>query len=275
MRICRPLLLSLLSLAALAAGPAAASDAVAQRSASRGTAAQDSYGSAKEALRSGLRNYNEGDKAAAVKALEYAADQGHALASWKLGRMYAQGDGVPRDDLKAFEYYSRIADDNADEAPDSPRASVVAGAFVALGTYLLDGISNSSVSSNPEKAAELYLYAASYFGDPNAQYSLAQLYLKGRGVDRDERQAARWFNLAAEKGHAGAQALLGTMLLNGQGVPRERARGLMWLMLAKEAADPKREAWIWSMHAEALEAATETDRRTATAFLERFQTKRR
>jgi TPR repeat protein len=256
MRICRPLLLSLLSLAALAAGPAAASDAVAQRSASRGTAAQDSYGSAKEALRSGLRNYNEGDKAAAVKALEYAADQGHALASWKLGRMYAQGDGVPRDDLKAFEYYSRIADDNADEAPDSPRASVVAGAFVALGTYLLDGISNSSVSSNPEKAAELYLYAASYFGDPNAQYSLAQLYLKGRGVDRDERQAARWFNLAAEKGHAGAQALLGTMLLNGQGVP-------------------KREAWIWSMHAEALEAATETDRRTATAFLERFQTKRR
>jgi TPR repeat protein len=156
MRICRPLLLSLLSLAALAAGPAAASDAVAQRSASRGTAAQDSYGSAKEALRSGLRNYNEGDKAAAVKALEYAADQGHALACWKLGRMYAQGDGVPRDDLKAFEYYSRIADDNADEAPDSPRASVVAGAFVALGTYLLDGINNSSVSSNPEKAAELY-----------------------------------------------------------------------------------------------------------------------
>jgi TPR repeat protein len=275
MRICRPLLLSLLSLAALAAGPASASDAVAQRSASRGGGGPDSYGSAKEALRSGLRNYNDGDKAAAVRALEYAADQGHALASWKLGRMYAQGDGVARDDLKAFEYFSRIADENADEAPDSPRASVVAGAFVALGTYLLDGINNSTVSANPEKAAELYLYAGSYFGDPNAQYSLAQLYLKGRGVDRDERQAARWFNLAAEKGHAGAQALLGTMLLNGQGVPRERARGLMWLMLAKEAADPKREAWIWSMHAEALEAATETDRRTATAFLERFQTKRR
>jgi hypothetical protein len=275
MRICRPLLLSLVGLAALAAGPALASDTVAQRSASRSTGGTDSYGSAKEALRSGLRNYNEGDKAAAVKALEFAADQGHALASWKLGRMYAQGDGVPRDDLKAFEYFSRIADENADEAPDSPRASVVAGAFVALGTYLLDGIGDSSVSKNPEKAAELYLYAASYFGDSNAQYSLAQLYLKGRGVDRDERQAARWFNLAAEKGHAGAQALLGTMLLNGQGVPRERARGLMWLMLAKEAADPKRDAWIWSMHAEALETATETDRRTATAFLERFQTKRR
>jgi TPR repeat protein len=222
-----------------------------------------------------LRNYNAGDKVAAVRALEYAADQGYALASWKLGRMYAEGDGVPRDDAKAFEYFSRIADENADEAPDSPRASVVASAFVALGTYFLEGIKNSSVSVNPEKAAELYLYAASYFGDSNAQYSLAQLYLNGSGVDRDERQAARWFNLAAEKGHAGAQALLGRMLLNGQGVPRERARGLMWLMLAKEAADPKRDAWIWTLHSEALEAASETDRKTATAFAERFQTKRR
>nr|WP_246736129.1 tetratricopeptide repeat protein [Enterovirga sp. DB1703] len=241
----------------------------------RAAAPQDGYASAKDALRSGVRNYNAGDKIAAVKALEYAADQGYALASWKLGRMYAEGDGVPRDDLKAFEYFSRIADENADEAPDSPRAGVVASAFVALGTYFLEGIKNSSVVVNPEKAAELYFYAASYFGDPNAQYSLAQLYLNGSGVDRDERQAARWFNLAAEKGHAGAQALLGRMLVNGQGVPRERARGLMWLMLAKEAADPKRDAWIWAMHAEALESASETDRRTATAFLERHQAKRR
>ena len=272
----RPLALAGLVFGLLPAASVAASEVAAPSAAIHASApAADDYGSPKDALRSGLRNYNAGDKVGAVKALEYAADQGYALASWKLGRMYAAGDGVPRDDLKAFEYYSRIADDNADEAPDSPRAGVVASAFVALGSYFLEGIKNSSVGVNPEKAAELYLYAASYFGDSNAQYSLAQLYLRGSGVDRDERQAARWFNLAAEKGHSGAQAFLGRMLANGQGVPRERARGLMWLMLAKEAADPKRDAWIWTMHAEALEAASETDRRTATAFAERFQTKRR
>jgi TPR repeat protein len=235
----------------------------------------DAYASARDALRLGVRDYNAGDKLGAVKALEYAATQGHALALWKLGRMYAAGDGVPQDDLRAFEYFSRIADDNADEVPNSPRAGVIASAFVSLGSYFLDGIKNSYVGPNPERALELFQYAASYFGDPNAQYNLARLYLDGTGVDRDARQAARWFNLAAEKGHHAAQALLGQLLIAGEGVPRQRARGLMWLTLAKEAPDAKQEPWINSLYAEALQTATESDRRTATAFLEEFQAKRR
>src|SRR4051794_22768904 len=98
------------------------------------------YGSAREALRDGMRDYNAGDKAGAAQALEYAATQGHTLALWKLGRMYADGDGVRHDDLKAFEYFSKLADENADESPDSPNASVVASAFVSLGSYFLTGI---------------------------------------------------------------------------------------------------------------------------------------
>ena len=235
----------------------------------------DAFTSVKEALRTGVRDYNAGDKVGAVKALEYAATQGHALALWKLGRMYADGDGVPRNDLKAFEYFSRIADDNADETPDSPRAGVIASAFVLIGGYFLDGIKGSYVVQNPERAAEMFSYAASYFGDPNAQYNLARLYLDGNGVDRDQRQAARWLNLAAEKGHSQAQALLGQLLVNGQGVPRQRARGLMWLGLAKQTADPKRDAWISALHAEAFDAASESDRRTALSFMEQFRARRR
>src|SRR5271154_5487084 len=34
----------------------------------------------------------------ALTALEYAADQGQLAAQWKVGRMYAVGDGVPQDD---------------------------------------------------------------------------------------------------------------------------------------------------------------------------------
>ncbi len=236
--------------------------------------ASEDYGSGKEALRIGVRSYNAGDKGGAARALEYAADQGYPLAAWKLGRMYAEGDGVEKDPLKAFAFYTRIADENADEAPDSPKASVVSSAFVALGSYFLDGIKNS-VSPNPERAAEMFSYAASYFGDSDAQFHLAKLYLSGSGVDRDERQAARWFNLSAEKGNLGAQALLGRMLVEGQGVPRERARGLMWLTLAKQGADPKRDAWIFAMHADAFDASNETDRRSAVASAERFQSRRR
>ena len=274
MPICKPITATALLLAWLGASPGQALEVVTHSTHGAAAAAADSYESAKDALRSGVKNYNAGDKVAAVRALEFAADQGHALATWKLGRMYADGDGVPRNDLKAFGYFSRIADENSDEAPDSPRAGVVANSFVALGSYLLSGIKNG-LASNPERAAEMFLYAASYFGDPAGQYQLARLYLDGKGIERDERQAARWFNLAAEKGHAPAQALLGRMLVTGQGIPQERARGLMWLTLAKQASDPKRDAWIYALHEDAFDAASETDRRTALANLERFQTKRR
>ena len=247
----------------LAAAPAAAA------------AAGVKFGSAADAVRSGVRNYNAGDKLGAARALEYAATQGHALALWKLGRMYANGDGVPHDDLKAFEYFSKIADDNADESPDSPNAPVVASAFVALGTYFLDGIKNSYVKADAGRAREMYHYAASYFGDSSAQYNLARLYLDGNGVDQDVRQAARWFNLAAEKGHHPSQALLGHLLVTGQGVPRQRARGLMWLTLAREGIDPANERWIAELYDTAFAAAADGERQAALGYLEQHMRKRR
>jgi len=223
------------------------------------------YRTAREALRSGVRDYNAGDKEGAARALEYAAGQGHALALWKLGRMYAEGDGVPHDDLKAFEFFSRIADDPTDEGPDAQNSGVMASAFTALGAYFLDGIKGTYVRPNPERAYDMFNYAASYFGDPNAQYNLARLYLEGTGVEADPRQAARWFNLAAEKGHAPAQALLGELLINGQGVPKQRARGLMWLSLAREAAQGRKDDWIVALYDKAWSAASEDDRQAAQA----------
>ncbi|HEV7439265.1 MAG TPA: sel1 repeat family protein, partial [Methylobacterium sp.] len=124
---------------------------------------EKSFRSAKDALRTGMREYNAGDKEGAARALEYAAGQGHALALWKLGRMYAEGDGVPHDDLKAFEFFSRIADDSNDDGPEAPNSGVVASAFTALGAYFLDGIKGTYVRPNPERAYEMFNYAASYF----------------------------------------------------------------------------------------------------------------
>src|SRR5579864_9355205 len=71
-------------------------------------------------------------KSSALTALQYAAEQGQPVAQWKLGRMYADGDGVPRDDLRAFNYFSQIANSHPDEVPSTPQARFVANAFVAL-----------------------------------------------------------------------------------------------------------------------------------------------
>src|SRR5690349_3835159 len=75
-----------------------------------------------EAFRSGAHWLKAGDTVKAVTSLEYAAEKGHALAQWKLGRMYAEGDGVAQNDLKALEYFRSIANSHAEDNPDTPQA---------------------------------------------------------------------------------------------------------------------------------------------------------
>ena len=205
-----------------------------------------------------------------LTSLQYAAEGGHPVAQWKLGRMYADGDGVVQDDLRAFEYFRRIADTHAEDSPSAPQAAIVANALVALGRYYLSGIPNSSIKADPERAREMFSHAASYFGNADAQYDLARLYLKNAGTSRDDfRYGARWLGLAAQKGQHQAQALLGQMLFNGDRLPQQRARGLMWLTLARDSA-PADETWIRDSYNKAIAKASEDDRAMALQMLEHW-----
>ena len=205
-----------------------------------------------------------------LSSLKYAAEGGHPIAQWKLGRMYADGVGVNQDELLAFDYFSRIANAHAEDSPSAPQAAIVANAFVALGRYYLSGIPNTKIKSDPERAREMFSYAASYFGNADAQYDLARLYLKSAGSSRDDfRYGARWLGLAAQKGQHQAQALLGQMLFNGEQLPRQAARGLMWLTLARDSAAPD-ETWIKESYNKAIARASEDDRAMALQMLEHW-----
>lgn len=228
-----------------------------------------------EAFRSGASLLKSGETAKGVHSLEYAAEKGHAIAQWKLGRMYAEGDGVTQNDLKAFQYFSRIADSHADDNPNTPQSRFVANAFVALGHYYLDGIPKTAVKADPDRAREMFNYAASYFRDPDAQYYLARLYLDGTGVPPDPRQAARWFGLSAQKGQCQAQAMLGAMLFSGEHVPRQAARGLMWLTLAKDNARTTDQVWVAKLYDSAYQQSTEDERALALKLLKRWLETRR
>jgi hypothetical protein len=208
----------------------------------------------------------------AALTMEYANE---AVAQWKLGRMYADGNGVAQDDLRAFDYFSNIANAHAEDSPSAPQAAVVANAFVALGRYYLNGIPNSKIKSDPERAREMFSYAASYFGNADAQYDLARLYLHGGGTSRDDfRYGARWLGLAAPKGQHQAQAMLGQMLFNGDQLPRQAARGLMWLTLASANATPD-ETWIKESYTKAFAKASDDDRAMALQMLEHWVQGRR
>jgi TPR repeat protein len=193
----------------------------------------------------------------------------NAVAQWKLGHMYAAGDGVKKDDLRAFEIFRSIAEAYAHELPGTPHARFVANAYVALGSYYLEGIPGTTIKPNPKRAREIYAYGASYFGDPDTQYRLGRMYLDGNGGLKDPKQAARWLSLSAGKGQYEAQALLGELLLNGEHLPRQTARGLMYLILARDGAPPG-ESWIGDRYALALKQATAEERAAALVYLERW-----
>jgi uncharacterized protein len=183
----------------------------------------------------------------------------------RIGRMYADGDGVPRDDLRAFNYFSQIANSHPDEAPGTPQARFVANAFVALGHYYLTGIPNSKIAADRARARDMFGYAATYFGDADAQYELGELYLNA--PPSDPHQAARWLQLAATKGHCRAEVALGDLLFQGQVVPRQPARGLMWLTLGRDCAGAD-ETWVKPVYDSTFKRASDDERAMALVLVE-------
>ena len=226
-----------------------------------------------QAFRQGMDGYRSGNMKSSIEAFEYAAANGNPLARWKLGKMYADGDGVPHDDTKAFKYFSQIVQNYDEDDSDRRDLSVVSNAFVAVGVYSLTGIANSDVKADAERAFVMFQYAALNFGNADAQYNLARLYLDGSdGIGKDTRQAVRWLALAADKNHLPAQALLGHLLFTGiDGMSQQRAKGLMWLTLSKEGAlltKDGRDQWIVDLYEKDLQAASDSDRDVAQLYLD-------
>lgn len=236
----------------------------------RTPASPASQSSLLQAFQSGTQLLKSGDTDKGLTALRYAADQGLTMAQWKLARMYAEGEGVKRDPMQAFEYFSRIANEQAEVSPWTRDARFVANAYVSLGHYYLNGIPNTPVQRDTGRAYNLISYAASYFGDADAQYLLARLFLEGTGAPKDARQGARWLGLAANKGQHQAQALLGRMLFHGEGVHEQRAQGLMWLTLGRDAAAGTQDGWIVQSYEDAYARASEKDRASADAMVKHW-----
>lgn len=212
-------------------------------------------------FRLGFSAYKSGHKDQAVEAYRYAADKGQLGARWKLARMYAEGDGVARNDYEAYKFYQEIAAQEVESG--SPEESYVSDALLALGRYTYAGIPGSPVEANPAVAQDYYMRAAAAYRNPKAQFEVGKMLMTGEGgLKTNLRQAGRWFQLAAEKGHSGAQATLGHLLFQSGKV----VRGLAMMTAALERAPGPDKPWIRGMQEEAFALAGEADRRTAIAL---------
>ena len=112
-----------------------------------------------------------------------------AWAMNNLGKLYENGEGVPKDMAKAIELYRKAADLGNTEA------------MVSLGFAIYHG---NGIPKDYAKAAELWQKAAD-MGHTGAMNNLANCYLKGLGVPTDYTKEIEWRKKAAAKGHKASQ----------------------------------------------------------------------
>ena len=103
-----------------------------------------------------------------------------------------------------------------------------ARALYDLGVWHFNG---DGVEKDLREAVKWFRKAAEQ-GLKDAQYNLGVCYKKGEGVEKDFREAVKWFRKAAEQSDALAQFNLGMCYYFGEGVIQNNVKAYAWLALA-------------------------------------------
>ena len=204
----------------------------------------------------GVVAFEEGNYELAYRKLKPNADQGVAMAQNILGRMYLQGQGVPKKPDNALALFRKSANQGLANAQSN------LGVMYAAGQGVTQDYKQSIYWFN--KAAEQ--------GFTIAMSNLADMYENGLGVEPNQIKADEWrakskglapakaneqikvetvgdaeyqeglqdyygFNFksaaplflqAAKKGHPEAQLMLSTMYQHGQGVAQDEEQAQYW-----------------------------------------------
>jgi hypothetical protein len=155
-----------------------------------------------------------------VQTLRKLGDGGNAYVMYRLGRMYATGGGVARDEIEAVRWYRKGSDAGN------------LNAMAALGIALLDG---RGTGKDAQEGVRLLKIAADK-GNTDALYRMGVLNVHGLDgvVPKNALEAVQLFTKAAEAGHTPAMVDLGLMFNNGQGVQTDFEKAGQWY---KKAAD--------------------------------------
>src|SRR5205085_85532 len=207
------------------------------------------YASPQAAFEQGLGAYKSGYYEIAIPALEEAASKGAELnkffAEFYLARIYSDNSSAVTDHAKAYLLFQKLADDNADADPDDgQRAPFVAKALTALAGYLRRGVREIGVEPDPGRAVDYLHHAATFFGDKDAQFELAKVYLGGVGTPEDVKRGMHYLSVLTEEGYPGAQAFLADLLWRGRYVKKDERRALALIRMAVESAPEHERIWI-------------------------------
>lgn len=85
-------------------------------------------------------------------------------------------------------------------------------------------------------------------GQPEAQYNLGILYLRGLGVQKDAQEAFRLFHAAADRGLVDAQFQVGLMREKGTGVQQNYGEAQHWYALSAARGDSEAETALAGLY---------------------------
>jgi TPR repeat protein len=140
--------------------------------------------------------FESGDFNSAFALTQTLAEQGDALAQFRVGWFYAEGIGTPHSFDQAVEWYHRAAEQG------------LAYAQYELALLLRLGL---GTPKDEEQATIWFREASKQFekaaeeGNADAKYYLGLMYADGTGVRQDREKSGNWFRKAAEQGHLEAQ----------------------------------------------------------------------
>ena len=159
-----------------------------------------------------------------AKAIEYyskAVEKNHIKAMNYLASMYLEGNGVKKDEVKAFELFQKAADlgnavamynigyfyssmNNFEQAVYWFKKATEHGDSKAINRL---GMIYQSVFGDYQTALKYYRQGTDQ-GNADSMYWLGYLYHEGLGVNKDDKIALEWLEKAKAKGHPHAEELI-------------------------------------------------------------------
>lgn len=164
--------------------------------------------------------YVEENDKEAFKWVKMAAQQGNAEAECSIAHAYEFGTGVEADYEEAVKWYEKAAEQGCKEA------------IRELGFAYRTG--DLHLCPSDEKSFYYYMEAAKQ-GDAFSQTRIAEFYMEGEGVRKNQKEAEKWYRKAfisymteAMEGDLYSQEQIVELYMEGKGVEKDEQEAAKW-----------------------------------------------
>ncbi len=164
--------------------------------------------------RLGPRNFEE-----SIKWHLPGANAGYAGMEFLMGARNQKGNGLPKNDVLAMEWYQKAAEQGHP------------GAINNVGW--MHGNGRAGGDENGEMASQMYLKAAQR-GNDVSQNNIAMRLFGGQGVEQDKEKAFYWHRRSAENDNGRGQYFLALRYDTGEGTEPDLDKAVYWFRRAAE-----------------------------------------